>query len=329
MEMNVMERLFGAACGRNVLLMGIVNLTEDSFYAPSRCLGADGSPDVDGILSRVEGMLADGADIIDLGACSTRPGSAPVGAEEEWRRLAPVLTVLWTRHPDLVISIDTYWALVVSRAHSLALSIFSVPGTGDHAGEERVRRQMIINDISAGEDDPEMLPLVGRLGLRYIAMHKRGTPETMRGLCDYGGDVTGAVLDYFEAFALRAARAGIRDWILDPGFGFAKTLEQNYELLRDLGRFAGFGRPVLVGVSRKSMVHALHGITPAESLPQTQVLHFAALSAISSPAPTPAAGAGDNAGEGAVPLILRVHDVAEAARTVRTFRQIRDLAKRH
>ena len=159
----------------------------------------------------------------------------------------------------------------------------------------------IVNDISAGEDDPNMLPTVGRLGLEYVAMHKKGTPQTMQNLCRYI-DVTAEVLEYFNVFADKAEKAGIKDWILDPGFGFAKTIDQNYSLLADLGQFTALGYRILVGVSRKSMIYKLLGITPEESLPQTQVLHLAALE------------------RGAD--ILRVHDVAEAARTVQVYRQL-------
>ncbi len=276
---------------REIMVMGILNLTEDSYYAPSRCLGDDGRPDVEEALRRAERMVGEGAGIIDVGACSTRPGSEAVGEEEEWRRLAPVLEALWRRFPGLRVSVDTYWASVVERAWGLAEEIPA-------ADSARASSRLIVNDISAGEDDPGMLPLVGSLGLTYVAMHKRGTPATMQLMCEYG-DVVEDVLEYFRAFARRAERFGVRDWILDPGFGFAKTVEQNYALLRGLGRFAELGRPVLVGVSRKSMITRLHGISSEEALPQTQVLHYAALRAGAS--------------------ILRVHDVAEAVRTVRTY----------
>jgi dihydropteroate synthase len=186
--------------------------------------------------------------------------------------------------PDVRISVDTYWSDVVER-------------TFDTIGD------FIVNDISAGEDDPYMLPLVGRLGLKYVAMHKRGTPKTMQSMADYG-DVTSAVLDYFADFSDRAEQAGIGDWILDPGFGFAKNLEQNYQLMRDLGRFKAVfpSRRLLVGVSRKSMVYRLLGITPEESLPATQALHLFAL---------------QNGAD-----ILRVHDAAEAARTVSLYKML-------
>ena len=254
--------------------MGVVNLTDDSYFAASRCA------DVDHAVSRVGRLIDEGASIIDIGACSTRPGSQPVGAVEEWRRLGPVLeAVRWT-FPQARISIDTYWSEVVSRAYDLI---------GD----------FIVNDISAGEDDPQMLPLVGSLGLTYVAMHKRGTPEVMQTLTDYS-DVVGDVLTYFNQFTQKALQFGIKDWVLDPGFGFAKTIEQNYQLLSRLDEFKALGRPVLVGVSRKSMVYKYFNISPEESLSATQVLHLRALQL------------GAN--------ILRVHDVAETARTISLYR---------
>ena len=266
---------------RKIEIMGIVNITDDSYFSASRCLGSDGRPDMDAVISRIGRLIGEGADIIDIGACSTRPGSDPVGEDEEWKRLCPVIREMKVSFPDTTLSVDTYWASVVRKVHDLW-------------------GRFIVNDISAGEDDPEMLNTVGSLGLPYAAMHKRGTPKTMQSLCDYGGDVTGEVLRYFAEFAEKAENAGVRDWILDPGFGFAKTVEQNYELLSGLDRFTAFGRKILVGISRKSMIYRKFGITPEESLPQTQVLHFAALQ------------------KGAD--ILRVHDVAEAARTVELYR---------
>ena len=267
---------------RKIEIMGIVNITDNSYFASSRCLGQDGSADMEKVLGRVSRMLEEGADIIDIGACSTRPGSDPVGEQEEWRRLEPVLCAVREAFPSVSVSIDTYWASVVEKAADLI-------------------GPFIVNDISAGEDDPKMLPTVGRLGLKYIAMHKRGTPKTMQNLCEYG-NVTEDVLQYFSVFGERAAQAGIKDWILDPGFGFAKTVEQNWQMLRELDRFLTLGHEILVGVSRKSMIYRLFGITPEESLPQTQVLHLAALRKGAS--------------------ILRVHDVAEARRTVTAWRML-------
>ena len=252
-------------------LMGIVNLTDDSFYAPSRVRSADA------LLRRVEEMTGAGADCIELGACSTRPGSLPVGAEEEWRRLRPALKALRRAFPGLALSIDTYWSGVVERAFDL-IGPFTV------------------NDISAGALDPAMLPLAGRLGLPYIAMHMRGTPETMQSLTDYPEGITAAVHHYFQDFALRATEAGIRDWILDPGFGFSKTLEQNWTLLQEMGALRDLGRPILVGVSRKSMIYKRFGLTPETALEATQVAHRIALS------------------QGAT--WLRVHDIDPARATV-------------
>ena len=189
-------------------IMGVVNMTDDSYFAESRCSGADAA------IRRIGQLVSDGADIIDIGACSSRPGSVPVGADCEWERLEPVLKEVKASFPGLRISIDTYWASVVEKAYSLI---------GD----------FIVNDISAGEDDPLMLSTVGRLGLEYIAMHKRGTSVSMSSLVDYD-DVTSEVIRYFRDFAIKADNAGITEWILDPGFGFAKTVEQNYRLLADL-----------------------------------------------------------------------------------------------
>ena len=269
---------------RTIDIMGIVNLTDNSYFAQSRCLGPDGEPDMDRVLERAGRMIEEGASIIDIGACSTRPGSEPVGEQEEWRRLSPALKAIREDFPHVQISVDTYWSSVVRKTYDLI-------------------GPLIVNDISAGEDDPEMLGTAGSLGLTYIAMHKRGTPKTMQSLCSYG-DVTGEVLEYFREFGQKADEAGIKDWILDPGFGFAKTVEQNYQLLGELERFTCLGRRILVGVSRKSMIYRLFNITPEEALPQTQVLHLAALE------------------RGAD--ILRVHDVAEAARTVAVWSRLAD-----
>ena len=263
---------------RQIDIMGIVNLTDDSYFSASRCASPSQA------VKLASRLVDEGASILDFGACSTRPGAEAVGAEEEWRRLRPALEAVRKEFPDVLISVDTYWSDVVRRSY-------------DAIGD------FIVNDISAGEDDPQMLPLVGRLGLTYVAMHKRGTPQTMQSMTDYE-DVTAAVTDYFSDFAERTEQAGVRDWILDPGFGFAKTLEQNYQLMRDLSRFKALfpSRKLLVGVSRKSMVYRLLGITPEESLPATQVLHLHAL---------------QNGAD-----ILRVHDVEQAVQTVSLYRML-------
>ena len=207
-------------------IMGIVNLTPDSFFAPSRVRASEAR-------ERIRTLCAQGADIIDLGAVSTRPGAADVSLREEWRRLSPVV-----RHWDhgVALSVDTTRAEIVRRVF-------------EHAGP------FWVNDISAGEDDPEMLATVGQLGLTYVAMHKRGNPRTMDARCDYPDGVVAALVDYFREFARKAEACGIREWILDPGLGFAKTPEQNWEILDGLGALKAFGRQILIGAADKRFTH--------------------------------------------------------------------------
>lgn len=251
-----------------IRILGILNLTPDSFYAPSRTAPGD-------VVSVARGMLADGAWGVDLGAVSTRPGSTPVTLEEEWARLRPALEAL--RDLGCVLSVDTFRSEIVSRVY-------------DTVG------QFIVNDITAGAYDPGMLPMVGRLGLPYIAMHMHGNPYAPS---ETPGDIVEDELAYFQDFSLRASSAGISQWYLDPGFGFSKTLDQNWELLNQLSELQCFGRPVLVGISRKSMLWKRFGITPEEALPATSAAHMIALQQGAS--------------------VLRVHDVAEASRTVAIF----------
>ncbi len=268
----------GNKADRNIQVMGIVNLTDDSFFAGSRNLRPDGTFDEELFRSRIMNMLASGADILDLGACSTRPGSDSISGEEEWRRLEPALNILASEHPGVRISIDTFRPEIASRA-------FDIIGP------------FIVNDVSGGCE--QMWSLLGRLRLPYIAMHTRGTPKNMQSLTDYD-DVTEAVREFFVGIAAEADRYGVKDWILDPGFGFAKTVEQNWQLLRGMSVFEEFGKEILVGLSRKSFLFRPLGITPAEALPATQVADFIAL---------------QNGAD-----ILRVHDVAEAVRTVKLYR---------
>ena len=250
-------------------VMGIINVNRESFYEGSRRLNAE---DVEKTFFK---MASEGASIIDIGACSTRPGSTPVTLEQEWEyleepleRISQVKSEMFCNGQEVPeISIDTFRSEIVRRACDILGPI-------------------IVNDISAGEDDPEMLETVGDLGLSYIAMHKRGTPDTMQTLTEYPDGVVAEVKRYFEAFAEKADQSGIEDWVLDPGFGFAKTLES-------------LDRPILAGLSRKSMIYKLLDITPEESLPATCVLNYVALQ------------------KGAA--ILRVHDVKEAVQTVRLF----------
>ena len=293
----------------NIHILGIVNLNGDSFYAGSRTSGADA-------VARIRQMWADGADVVDLGACSTRPGSVQPSLEEEWSRLEPVLTELagYSLPGDSVSLRFTPAPPTASGSGPLPLPLCGgaqAPGreypaiSVDTYRAEIVRRvydtigPFLVNDISAGEMDPQMLGTVGRLGLPYVAMHMRGTPETMQSLTDYD-DVVAEVIRYFKAFEKKAADAGIREWILDPGFGFAKTVEQNYELLSRLNEVKeAFPQEILVGLSRKSMIYKVLGITPEEAMPATQVLNYAALE------------------RGAT--WLRVHDVVPAVQTARLF----------
>ncbi len=269
-------------------LMGIVNITDNSYVASSRCLGADGKPDINKILTRVRQMISEGADILDIGACSTGAGTEGVGEKEEWKRIYPTLKAIRAEFPNIKISIDTYWASVVQNTYELI---------GD----------FIINDISAGAADPLMLSTAGRLKLPYIAMHMRGTPKNMQTLTDYPEGIVKAVYNYFTEFSHKAEENNINNWILDPGFGFAKTIEQNYELLNGIDKFKDFNRPILIGVSRKSMIYRLFNITPEDALPATQILHYIALSKGTS--------------------ILRVHDIAETVRTLKIFSKLETYKK--
>ena len=274
----------GNNVSRNIQVMGIVNLTDDSFFAGSRNLRADGTFDEELFRGRIVNMLESGADILDLGACSTRPGSDSISGEEEWRRLEPALRILGAEHEGVRVSIDTFRPEVVSRA-------FDIIGP------------FIVNDVSGGCE--EMWALLGRLGLPYIAMHTRGTPKNMLSLTDYD-NVTEAVREFFVGIATEADKHGVNDWILDPGFGFAKTVEQNWQLLREMSVLLEFSKEILVGLSRKSFLFRPLGITPTEALPATQVADFIAL---------------QNGAD-----ILRVHDVAEAVRTVKLYRLLYGIA---
>ena len=262
---------------RKTEVMGIVNLTDDSFFEGSRFLGKDGSLNLDTLLERIDSMISEGAAIIDLGACSTRPGADSVPEEEEWRRLCPVLKLLASERRGLHLSIDTFRPGIVSRA-------FDIVGS------------FIVNDVSGGT--PSMWNLVGELGLEYVAMHTRGTPKNMQSLTDYD-DVTVAVQEFFTVFAQQADYYGVKEWILDPGFGFAKTVEQNWQLLRGMSVLKDFGRPVLAGLSRKSFLYKPLGITPEEALPATCAANLIAL---------------QNGAD-----ILRVHDVSAACQVIEVF----------
>lgn len=255
------------------LVMGILNTTPDSFYAGSRC-------DSDRLIrERVRQIVGEGAGIIDIGGYSSRPNADDISPEEEFRRLSAGLKIIKEETPDAIISVDTFRADVAERC----------------VGEFGVH---IINDISGGELDKDMIPTVGKLGVPYIMMHMRGTPATMMSLTGYD-DLTADILRFFGKKISEAAEAGICDIILDPGFGFSKTLDQNYELLRQLSAFSTLDLPILVGVSRKSMIYKFLGGTPDDALNGTTVLNTIALMQGAS--------------------IIRVHDVKAAVEAVKIF----------
>ena len=253
-------------------VMAIINVTPDSFYANSRI------ESVEGLCHRIESVIAEGATIVDIGGYSSRPGAKEVSVEEEWQRVSMGLEAVRRVNAGVVVSVDTFRAEVVRRA---------VAEYGD----------IIVNDISAGELDDEMLEVVAKNKLPYIAMHMRGTPKTMQSMTDYEDGVVVGVVDYFRRRIDELHKAGISSIVLDPGFGYAKDAVQNFELLKGLGKLRELGYPILVGVSRKSMIYRTLDITPEESLPGSLALAWEAL----------------QGGE----AILRVHDVAETVQVMR------------
>ena len=253
-------------------VMAIINVTPDSFYANSRI------ESVEGLCHRIESVIAEGTTIVDIGGYSSRPGAKEVSVEEEWQRVSMGLEAVRRVNAGVVVSVDTFRAEVVRRA---------VAEYGD----------IIVNDISAGELDDEMLEVVAKNKLPYIAMHMRGTPKTMQSMTDYEDGVVVGVVDYFRRCIDELHKAGISSIVLDPGFGFAKDAVQNFELLKGLGKLRELGYPILVGVSRKSMIYRTLDITPEESLPGSLALAWEAL----------------QGGE----AILRVHDVAETVQVMR------------
>lgn len=252
-------------------VMGIINITPDSFYSGSRVV------DERTLIERVGMMLDDGADVLDVGACSTRPGSEQVDAQGEMARLDWALNAIRREFPDVILSVDTYRAEVARRCVA-------------EWGAD------IINDISAGMLDPEMFATVARLRVPYVLMHMRGTPETMSSLTDYQ-NVAAEVLEWMARRIDKLRQMGVADIIADPGFGFAKTLEQNYELLARLETFHVLDAPLLVGVSRKRMIYTPLQCTADEALNGTTVINTIALQ------------------QGA--HFLRVHDVKAAVEAVK------------
>lgn len=250
-------------------VMGILNLTPDSFY--------DGGKygDIDAAISQVEVMLSDGATFIDVGAYSSRPGATDISVEEEERRLIPVVRQLITTFPEIVISVDTFRASVAKKAIEAGAAV--------------------VNDISAGMLDDDMMTVVGALQVPYIMMHMRGTPQTMKQLTTYDNFLK-EVMYYFSERVAVAISHKINDLVIDPGFGFAKTTAQSFELLNNLDLLKAFEVPVLAGVSRKSMVYKTLDVTANNALNGTTVLNTIAVT------------------KGA--RILRVHDVKEAMEVI-------------
>ena len=254
-------------------VMGILNVTPDSFFEGSR-IGTENL-----ILQRAENMLADGAFILDIGGYSTRPGAGNISTEEEIERIIPAIEAILKNFPRTNISIDTFRANVAKAAVEAGASI--------------------VNDVSGGNLDDQMFQTVADLSVPYILMHMRGTPETMNGLTNYEHLLNDIALDLSrKCDALQ--NLGVKDIIIDPGFGFAKSIEQNYEILRNLGFFKRLKHPLIAGLSRKSMIYKTLDSSPEKALNGTTALNMAALINGAS--------------------ILRVHDVKEANETIRLYK---------
>jgi dihydropteroate synthase len=259
-------------------VMGILNVTPDSFYAKSRVSGEKE------IVNRATAIIAEGGTIIDIGAYSSRPNAAHIDEDEEYNRIRPAMALIKKHFPDVLISVDTFRANIVAQLC-------------DEFGA------FIVNDISAGDIDSRMIACAGKNRLPYIAMHSRGTPQTMQNVenCTYG-DMIDEIVSYFVRKKEQLLNAGIIDIIIDPGFGFAKTLDGNYELLARLDALKILELPLLVGISRKSMFCKLLDVAPDESLAATIAGNTVAL---------------QNGAD-----ILRVHDVREACDTIKVFTEI-------
>jgi dihydropteroate synthase len=257
-------------------IMGIINSTPDSFYEKSRTTGQTTD-----VLSRAASMIENGVHILDIGGYSSRPGAAFVSEKEELNRVIPVIKNIKNRFPETLISIDTFRSKVAKE--------------GFLSGAD------IVNDISGGELDTEMYSTVSDLNTPYICMHMKGTPQTMQHFSDYT-DIEKEILYFFSKKVKMCYKAGIKDVIVDIGLGFSKSLEQNYRLIKNLSCFKSLQLPLLVGVSRKSMIYKLLKCSPEKALNGTTGLHMAALFN------------GAN--------ILRVHDVKEANETIKLYKQI-------
>ncbi|MCD7963575.1 MAG: dihydropteroate synthase [Rikenellaceae bacterium] len=260
------------------VVMAILNVTPDSFFSESRKF-----TDED-IKKRVISVIDDGASIIDIGGYSSRPGADDVSSNEELSRLRKGVAIIKQINYNIPISVDTFRSEIVAELYN-------------EYGE------FIVNDISAGELDIHMLETVGRLGLPYIAMHMKGSPKDMQNNCEYD-NVKNDVIGYFSKNIEKYLHHGIKDVIIDPGFGFSKNIEQNFQLLNGLKDFSIFGFPVLAGISRKTMIWKTLGIKPEEALNGTTALHWECLRQGAS--------------------ILRVHDVPEAVQVVKLHNKFKE-----
>jgi len=259
----------------NPIVMGILNLTPDSFYDGGKFKGGIS------ILHQAEKMLKEGAKILDIGGMSSRPGAKIIDANEELKRTIKPITLIAKTFPEAIISIDTVRSVVAKEAVGAGASI--------------------VNDISAGKIDADFYQTVADLSVPYVLMHMKGTPETMQSQTEYE-DISLEVLDFFIKEVGKLRELGIKDIILDPGFGFGKTIDHNYQLLNKIHAFRMLDLPILAGVSRKSMIYKYLETTPDYALNGTSVLNMVALQ------------------QGA--KILRVHDVKEAVETVKLFEQV-------
>ncbi len=257
-------------------VMGIINATHDSFYDGSRVPGPEEA------VEKAREMIEQGADILDVGAVSSKPGSEEISETDELRRLSPILEALRENFPEIPISVDTWRSGVV-------LSV-----------KERFGVHMI-NDISAGTLDPKMFSTIAKLGIPYVIMHMQGTPLTMQNEPAYE-NVVDDLLQFFAERVYKLRKLGVNDIIIDPGFGFGKTLEQNYKLLSKFDSFRILELPLMAGISRKSMIYKLLESEPDQALNGTTAAHMAVLLKGAS--------------------LLRVHDVAAARETVKIFQQI-------
>ena len=254
-------------------IMAILNVTPDSFYDGNNYANEEA------LKAQIDTLISEGAHIIDIGGMSSRPGAQIVPPEEEWRRIQFSIKYILDNYPTMIISIDTIHSEIAARALDYGVHM--------------------INDISGGNYDNDMYATVGHSNAAYIAMHMQGTPQDMQSHTEYEDGLMLHLMEYFKNIITKTEKSGIKDVVLDPGFGFSKTLEQNYELMNHFGNLRIFEKAIMVGISRKSMIYKTLGSSPKEALNGTTALHMKALLS------------GAN--------LLRVHDVKEAIETLKLF----------